>query len=761
MRVPRKDNTLNDAIEVLDEKFIRAQQLSKTSLEVLPRALGMLTSDENKFIDSEIEKCISNRRYFMENYYCIRDERGRMRTLYPFFSHQDIIAEAVEEEWANKGCCRLIILKPRQAGSTTWNAALIFHATIFVPNTYSLVMGQDDRVSDEIYQRIMDAEANLPFWLRAERLSKQQGRQIIFQRVDEHQRTVDPGLGSTLHVSNAQRSTGVAIGRTVRNILASEVSRWPDAQVWTADIKPSLNAPDMLGIMESTAFGRNGLYYNMWRAAEAGKSAWRALFIPVYKVKKYYLPVYKSDNLALTPDEKALRVNVKRNENFTIPLGFFKWRRNEIIETINATGSSESHKESYPVTAKEAFISSGFCAFPKNCLDEQEQQHCQDPILVGEIEYTSPETAQVLRVHPPTQEELMDKPKLFNRLWIWEEPDENDAVEYYLGADVSSGDGRDFSDATVYRIGYGLEPTVQVAEWHGLMNASHFAKVVAALGYWYHTCEVAVEYQAAGVTTGDDLRWVLDFPNIYRWKLLDKVSGTSTQHIHWLTNHRTREDMINRMGEALLDKTIIIRNRHTIDEMRDFGRFEGEIKAAGIDNNDDAAIANCIALCALHQSGKRQEFAEAAGNSIGQGSRNANLLAKTPALYYVYNEYGQAVDRSQIDGKSDPIASVEEGHRLIAMLSKKYNIDPAKHGWKVIPVTVSKANTVWSPIFDSTGAENELSRIHGMDGKEQMQNPDAVSAMRARLHLEAKFGKMDGIPSEIPDEVSLYESQED
>src|ERR1700733_13850651 len=195
----------------------------------MPRVLEMLSSDENKFIRDKIGKCLTDRRYFMENYYPIRDERGRMRTLYPFFSHQDIIAEAVEEEWNAKGCCRLIILKPRQAGSTTWNAAMIFHATIFVPNTYSLVMGQDDRVSDEIYQRIVDAENGLPFWLRAGRLSKQQGRQIIFQRTDEHVRLVDPGLGSTLHISNAQKSTGVAIGRTVRNILASEVSRWPDA----------------------------------------------------------------------------------------------------------------------------------------------------------------------------------------------------------------------------------------------------------------------------------------------------------------------------------------------------------------------------------------------------------------------------------------------------------------------------------------------------------------------------------------------------
>jgi hypothetical protein len=732
MRVPRKDDTINDYLEALDEKFLLAKSRSKTDIEAMPRFYDLLDNDENLWIDGEIEKCIGSRRYFMENYYVIRDERGRLRTLYPFWDHQELIYEVAEIEWDEKGCIRLIILKPRQAGSTTWNGALIFHATIFVPNSYSLVMAQDDRVSDEIYQRLMDGYHNLPPFLKPEYLSKQQGRQVIFQRTDEYLRTVDPGLGSTLHVSNAQKSTGVAIGRTVRNFLGSEVSRWPDPQVWTADIKPSLNAPDMLGLIESTAYGRSGLYWNLWNAAERGKSAWRALFIPVYKVRKYSIPVYKSDDFILTIDEKALRRNVKRNDNFTIPLGFFKWRRNEIIETINATGSSESHKESYPITAKEAFISSGFGAFSRPRLDEQEQQNCTDPKFVGEIEYVGPEMPPILKLHTPTEEEVADKPKLFNRLWVWDEPDENDAVEYYIGGDVSSGDGQDYSDITVYRIGYGLDPNVQVAEWHGLINPSHLARIVAALGYWYHTCEVAIEYQMAGVTTGNELFNVLDYPNVYRWKHMDKVSSQATMHVHWLTNTRTREDMINRMGEALLDRTIIIRNRHTIDEMRDFGRFEGEIKAAGIDNNDDAAIANCIAICALHQSGKRQEFAENTGLA-GEGSKHAHLLPKMPQLFQLFDQFGRQIPTDT------PITSVEAGNQLIAQIGKKHNVNLVGK-WKIVPVQVGKWNTIFSPSWDTTGAENQLATIHGMSPRDQMVAPDSVSQMRKLLQYQARFG---------------------
>ena len=735
MRVPRKDDALNDALEVLDEKFILAQQSRKsmTDAEILPRALELLTADENEFIDHEVEHCISDTRYFMENYYVIRDERGRLKTLYEFWSHQEILHETIEDEWKKKGCCRLIVLKPRQAGSTTWNAARIFHSTIFVPNTFSLVMAQDDTVSAEIYQRIIDAYHNLPWWLRPEYLSKQQGKQVIFQRSDEQQRSVDPGLGSTLHISNAQKSTGVAIGRTIKNILASEMSRWPDAQVWTADIKPSLNAPDMLGIIESTAFGRSGLYYNMWKAAESGKSIWRALFIPVYKVKKYFLPVYKSDDFSLTSDEKSLRRGVRERENYTIPLGYFKWRREQIVETINATKSDETFLESYPETSGQAFISSGFCAFPRKCLNEQEQKNCRVPALIGEIEYNDTQPQHpLLNLKPPKPEEVLDRPELFNRLWVWREPDENDAVEYYIGADVASGTAEDYSDAAVYRIGYGLEPSVQVAEWHGWVNASYFARIIAALGYWYHTAEIAVEYARDGITTGNELRVALDYPAIYRWRRMDRIH-TQTTVMHWLTNHQTRDDAINRMSQHLLDRTIVIHNRHLIEEMRDFGRFEGETKAEGMDSPDDMVMANIICMAALYQTGKRQEYAENAGLT-GEGSRHAHLLPKTPQIFAIHNQFGQAIPIKET------ITSMEMGNKLIAEMSKKHGIDLSKQ-WKVVPQLVGKWNTIWSPCFDSTGAEHELMAIHGMPGQEQMKNPDAVNRMRSLIHARAKFGE--------------------
>lgn len=1119
----RRDELLYSPLEVLDAHFAETRDGPNKFRE----AWESLNDDEMKFIADEIYKCKYDVLYYLSNYHCIKDEHGNAQTLYPLWPHQQIVYEAMEREQKKKGCYRLIILKPRQCGGTVFSAGVTFHSTIFTERAFSLMMAQGKKTTAEIYRKIWDSYNSLPWWMRAERESKQQEVHIVFQRENEKERMTDPGLASTLIISNAQEQAGVAIGRSIRFLHGSEVSRWPDTDIWTSDIEPAMNARDTKAFLESTAYGRQGLFFHLWNAAESGESEeWTPVFIPVYRVPKYFLPVKKSENFTLTEDEKNLRDQVKLQEDFTIQKGFFKWRRRKIKAAIHAQGDERgefSHQEAYPVTPGEAFISSGSCAFPRRCLNEQEREFCRDPILIGEIEYTGPEQEPELHLHKPTHEECLSKSKRENRLWIWELPDENSAVEYYCipdgelvhtdegeipveeikerhklldadgnyvginalirrrykgdvfglklfgsydpvrvtpehpilvretaghmvwkkacelrpydwvrfprknikdidikdllsmwpddsvridfrvdpkvilskdfwwvvglwlgdgwcedknkmakltialndkkerdmgeklkkvifdltgkstssrvktnalniswhstqmaefftehfgeksygkkipdwvhglpkewriallegyldsdgsivakprkgrgvvdyginfvsvsktllrgvqdiflslgyiltlsqaapegspilfrgrvfkarkkyqlnagvrvtqeilldlgweppenfvprkvqvrevytkfegdysfrrvssvevkhydgwvnnfetethsfcvghatthncGGDVASGTAKDFSDLPVYRIGYGLEPNVQVAEWHGWINASYFARICAAIGYWYHTAELAVEFARDGITTCNELRVSLDYPSLYRWRHMDKLN-VFTQHIHWLTNSQTRDDAINRMGQHLLDKTIIIRNKHTIQEMRDFGRYENEVKAAGMDNEDDMVMGHMIAMAALYQSGKRQEYAENAGIA-GEGSKHAHLLPKTPCVYALYDHLGRQLEQCDTEAA---------GWKRIDEIGKRHGMDLKAGGWKVIPIIVQKANTVWSPIWDSTGAEHELSEIHGMTGQQIMKSPDVVSAMRSQMHMQAKFGAP--ILEEIEDE---------
>src|ERR1700743_1518226 len=140
--------------------------------------------------------------------------------------------------------------------------------------------------------------------------------------------------------------------------------------------------------MESTAFGRNGLFYDHWRGSVDGETGWRALFIPVYRVRKYSLPV--KGKFSRSDEEEAFTQRVKKEEKFDIPDTFWAWRRRRVLAATRTTGGPWSHMESYPITPMEAFQSSGSCAFDRNSLMYQLNTNCCKPIACGEISLAEP-----------------------------------------------------------------------------------------------------------------------------------------------------------------------------------------------------------------------------------------------------------------------------------------------------------------------------------------------------------------------------------
>ena len=257
------------------------------------------------------------------------------------------------------------------------------------------------------------------------------------------------------------------------------------------------------------------------------------------------------------------------------------------------------------------------------------------------------------------------------------------------------------------------------------MDASHYARVLAALGVWYHMAEIAVEYTGYGITTGNDLYRALDYPNLHRWKHLDRITNSLTQYVHWVTNSKSRPEAINRMNQALIDRSVIIRDKHLIEEMRDFGRYEDQVKVAGIDNNDDFVMAGIIGLCAL-----RERLSTGGAWTDGSSAKTGgDSRTKAPVVYGIYDQLNRQIEQVQ---------SKEEGEKLIAKMEAKHNI---KLPWRLMPIPVMRANTPWSPAWQSTGAEYELYHYHGVDPKHQ--HPDLVQTYKELLNLESREGGSD------------------
>jgi hypothetical protein len=704
MRIPRKNDELNDAIELLDQYYIAADKNEQD-------AWSRLSSDELGWIDTELER-ILDLRYYLENYHVIKTEHGVLKTLYPFWDHQEILYGVIQEEWEANGYCKIIVLKPRQTGISVWTAASMFHRTITTPHSFTMIVAQNGDTSTHLYNMSLNAYYNLPWWMRPEYLYKTKTGAIEFQRRDEKERTVDQGLGSTIQVSPANQTTGVAIGRTIRNLHASEVSRWPSDEVYEADIKPSMNARDTYAIMESTGFGRQGLFYEQWSAAVDGDTDFRYLFIPVYKVRKYYLPIKGAFDLA--EEEQTFNERIAKEEHFAIPDEFWNFRRRG-LRAAKRGGNKAGFLESYPLTPAEAFQSSGLCAFDRDSLEYQSLNYIRRPEFIGEIRLISMEgaridTSQIVAVEDNTEIPRRKSGRGGNRLFIWEMPERG--VTYYLGVDVALGNGGDYSVCEVFRAGQGLEPDTQVAEWWGWIPPKKFAHVVAAIGIFYNMAEIAVEYMKDGITTGNELRDI-DYPHLYRPQFKDRLTHQASNYLHWLTTSKTRDEIIGTMNEALLDRvslggrsvcTVIIRSSDLLDEMIDFAAIDIGGKTEGQGNNDDGVFSAMIGLYCLRETCKHLKSQAVQDDRDREGGASY--------VYGVYDNFMRQRGQYGVEAEARKMAGTQPG-------------------WTVRPIQVSNANTLYSPIFDAMGAEFELYQKHNMHSTEI--TPEVVWAYRSAM----------------------------
>ena len=695
MRLHRKIVGLNDAIDVLDIRLADAKRaLPKAGIEdQTAHAWASLSDLELKFVQAEIAHCIESRMYFLNNYWVIQPEQGILTCMAPLFDHQMMVENALEKELKANGQARIIVLKPRQAGITEYSSGVMVWRTFFVPHAYTVSIAQAPDVAAHIQRKINIGYDHMPWWMRPERQYHSRGEYLEFNRKDQTNRSIDPGLGSVFVTTHAQRTTGIAIGRTVRSAHFSEVSRWPDGEVYTGDIEPSMNAPDTTAIAESTALGEDGFFYNLWIEAMEGDSEWTPVFLPAYKARKFSLPL-KSNQIpfTLTPIEQAVRTRVKAEESFLVTDEFFNWRRRRIKSSIKRTGYPYAHYESFPITAAEAFQSSGDAAFPRHKLDEQSQACVRRPRWVGEIVFQGLNAAPKLLLNEVKPEHALEKREQHNRLYLWERPNPRDV--YYLGADCGNGNGPDFSAAEIFRAGGGNSPDVQVAEWIGFEQPEAYARILYALGSYYNKCEIAVEYAQEGMTTANYLMGELEYPALYRPRNRDRIGKQLASYMHWQTTSKTKPLMMAKMSETLLEDGIVIRSEYLLLELRKAGMSGSAFE--GVGSHDDAAVAACICLFCLRETMPELRLQA----SYGDGSNTAPTVgARASSGAMVYGVYDQFF---RLIGQTRSLANAEA---TVA----------ANPGYKIKPIPVSKANTPYSVIHHGTGVESEIFRTQGMD----------------------------------------------
>jgi len=443
-----------------------------------------------------------------------------------------------QQEYSRRCGKRNIVLKARQVGITTYIAARFFMQTITRPGTLTVQVAHSDESAQAIFNIVHRFWEKLPnARVRKGALVKSRSniRQIVFPRLDSEYRveTADDNAGR---------------GMTIHNLHCSEVSRWPRGGAETLASLRAAVVPDGEIVLESTANGAAGLFYDEWqKAAETG---YTQHFFPWWYEPSYKEDVTKRAVHPLTAEEKALMARHGLTEEQ------IAWRRAR-WQVLRGQAAQEYAED--PVSC---FLASGECVFDNAAI----------------------ETAAAQAGRPMESQDN-------GRLLVWLPPNKAGKWDYILGVDAAGGgsDG-DYACAQVIERTMGL----QCAELHGHFPPYELARRVAALGQVYDNALVAVERNNHGYGVLAHLQ-ELHYENLFR------QGGQEG----WLTSVVTRPAMIENLAAVLIAQPELFRSQRLLGELKTFVRHADGHGAGAEGAHDDCVMAMAIAMAVRREDAGR------------------------------------------------------------------------------------------------------------------------------------------------------------
>ena len=458
----------------------------------------------------------------------VKQDNGEPPKRFDLWPHQIEIIRAV---LAHR---QVIILKARQLG-VSWVFALIaLWWVLSKPGQTVIIVSIGDREAKTMMARVRFLYDSLAPAVRAAYplgLNNQSQLEIAH-------------ASGTATVMSLPSSSTAGSGETAGLLIGDERPKWPHPEEQEASLFPAaaMGHKAILG----TAQGMDG-FYDRWMASE--DNGWHPIFV----------------GALARPDRTEEWVEVERSNQ------------------------GELGPQEYPLTASEAFLASGRCAFDRDALARTEQVSCEPAKWRGILH------RDAMGIRPDALDE--------GNWWVWEWPEQG--RDYVLVADPCGGTATgDYAAAAMY------ETTTweQVAAYHGRPEPAAFAAELVKAGWLYALAgrpallvpEANNHGQAVVALLG---QW--GYPRVYQSETFDQKTNRRTVRLGWTTDAKTRGQAISALQAGLRQGTLAIRDRAAIAEMHRFiwretptgGRWE-----AGEGAHDDRVMAHAIAAAVLSLS---------------------------------------------------------------------------------------------------------------------------------------------------------------
>ena len=300
--------------------------------------------------------------YFAAELLKIRPKAG---SLAPFLFNpaQRELHRIIEEQKAKTGRVRVIVLKARQMGISTYVAARYYKGTTSNPGLRTAIIGHEKPASKNLFQLVKRFHEHMPEDLRPS-TGTSNAEELIFDSIDSGY------LVSVATLEGSGRSS------TAQMLHASEAAFWASLQEQLAALMQTI--PDIDGteiIIETTGHQFGDEFHQLWRRSQSGETAFIPVFLP-WSIDPEYRKVPPAE-FKMTAEETEIAGLHKLDAEQMY------WRRCKIADL---GGSVDYFKREYPLTPDEAFMASNFDSFITADLvmrARKEEIEPYGPLLIG------------------------------------------------------------------------------------------------------------------------------------------------------------------------------------------------------------------------------------------------------------------------------------------------------------------------------------------------------------------------------------------
>jgi hypothetical protein len=432
---------------------------------------------------------------------------------------QRILQKAVEEQMAAEGKVRIIILKARQQGLSTYVGGYLYFNVSQRKACKALVVTHHSDSTRALFDMTKRYHENCPELLKPHTKYSSR-RELTFDVLDSS------------YVVATAGGESIGRGETLTHVHASELAFWQKSTAlenWNGMTQAVPNKPGTAVFVESTANGVSGIFYDLWKGAIEGTNGYVPVFIPWYIDDEYREPV--PENFDRTPDEKDLAKKYGLDDEQLM------FRRRKISQN-----GIDLFSQEYPAEPTEAFLTTGRPVFNPEGLHES-LSTCEEPKQRLALEGDD------------WLENVRGELTLYRTL--------DPGGQYTIGADVAMGvRGGDYSVAQVLD-----SKKRQVATYRAQVHPDYFAEVLYKLGEFFNFAFIIVENNSHGILTCTRLGKDMAYPHFYTEVQVDKLTEKETLKLGFTTTSKTKPLIIDELRASVREGKIELNDKVTIREM--------------------------------------------------------------------------------------------------------------------------------------------------------------------------------------------------